>query len=191
MPKVIVGLGNPGSEYDDTRHNIGWWVVDRLAYDWDFPSFEKSGPAMVSQGSLEGVEVLLLKPTTYMNRSGAALNLLREYEEFDPVSDLLVVVDEVALDVGKIRFRGRGSAGGHNGLKSIEAALGSGEYGRLRIGVGQNPPGMDRADWVLSSMGADEEEIVLSFLPRLAEVIGFWVAEDIQYVMSRYNGSIG
>ena len=186
--KVILGLGNPGPRYDATRHNAGWWVLDRLARDWNMGPFVQEGPALVGRGHRMDHAVVLLKPLTYMNRSGAALVALRNREAFDPEVDLLVVVDDVALDPGKIRFRPGGSAGGHNGLKSVQAVLGTQEYPRLRIGVGKKPPGMDLADWVLSPMAPEEEEAVLARLPGLPEAVECWMEEGTVAAMSRFNG---
>lgn len=185
--KAIVGLGNPGPRYDATRHNVGWWALDRFAYDWDFDGFVREGPALVATGVRDGVPIQLIKPTTYMNRSGAALMLLRGHEDFDVRSDLLVVVDDATLDVGRVRFRPSGSAGGHNGLKSIEGALGSREYPRLRIGVGVPPPGEDLADWVLSPMDADDEETVVALLPELTRAADAWIAEGTEAAMNKFN----
>src|SRR5690554_1310113 len=109
--KVVMGLGNPGLRYDTTRHNVGWWAVDRLAYDWDLDPFERDGPALVASGRVEGRDVRLVKPTTYMNRSGAAVASLLGSEAFDPATDLLVIVDDASLDVGRVRLRPRGSPG--------------------------------------------------------------------------------
>ena len=118
--KVVLGLGNPGARYDATRHNVGWWVVDRLTYDWKLGPFRRDGVALVADGTVVGHAVQLLKPLTYMNRSGAALATSSGWEELEPARDLLVVVDDAALDVGRVRLRPRGGAGGHNGLKSVE-----------------------------------------------------------------------
>ena len=185
--KVIVGLGNPGPEYDATRHNVGWWAADRFAYDWDFGPFVRDGRAVVSEGVVEGEAVRLVKPTTYMNRSGQALRFLAELEEFDPAEDLLVVVDDAALDVGRVRFRPEGSPGGHNGLKSVSGALGSNRYARLRIGVGTKPEGMDLSDWVLSPMPDEDEEVVVALLPELTRAVETWVREGIEAAMNRFN----
>lgn len=182
-----MGLGNPGPRYDDTRHNVGWWVVDRLAYDRDFGPFEREGPSLASQGSVDGRTVRLIKPSTYMNRSGAALSTLRHLEEFDVSTDLLVVVDDATLEVGRVRFRPSGGPGGHNGLRSVEEALGTDAYPRLRIGVGRPPEGEDWSDWVLSSMPPEDEEAVVELLPELSEAICLWVAEGTESAMNRYN----
>lgn len=185
--KVVIGLGNPGPEYDATRHNVGWWVVDRLAYDWDFGPFRREGKAFVSEGVVGEVEVRLMKPATYMNRSGLALRSLRDVEEFDPSEDLLLVVDDASLDVGRVRFRPEGGAGGHNGLKSIAGALRSNDYARLRIGVGRKPEGEDLADWVLSSMPTEDEDAVVALLPELTGAVEAWASEGVEAAMNRFN----
>lgn len=186
--KVVCGLGNPGPEYDATRHNVGWWLLDRLAVDWDLGPFRRSGPSLEAGGRIGEHDVRLIKPTTFMNRSGAALAALGRDATFDPTADLLVVVDDAALDAGVLRFRASGSSGGHNGLKSVEAALGSREYDRLRIGVGRRPEGHDLADWVLSPMPAADEEAVLEQFGRAIEGVRLWLDEGIEAAMSRCNG---
>ncbi len=186
--KVVCGLGNPGPEYDATRHNVGWWLVDRLAADWKLGPFRRRGPALEAGGSVGRHAIRLLKPLTYMNRSGAAIAALRREADFDPTSDLLVVVDDAALEVGRLRFRPSGSSGGHNGLKSVEAALGTREYARLRIGVGPVPPGEDMSDFVLSPMAEKDEDIVLERLGVAAEGVRTWLDEGIEAAMSRHNG---
>ncbi len=182
-----MGLGNPGPEYDATRHNVGWWVVDRLAYDWQMPPFERRRWALVTEGEVAKRPVRLVKPTTYMNRSGLALRVLRDLEDFDPSQDLLVVVDDAALDVGRIRFRPGGGTGGHKGLRSISDALRSDAYGRLRVGVGLAPDGVDLADWVLSPMPQEDEDIVVGLLPELTEGVEVWLSEGIEAAMNRFN----
>ncbi|HEX6587471.1 MAG TPA: aminoacyl-tRNA hydrolase [Longimicrobiales bacterium] len=186
--KVVCGLGNPGPEYDDTRHNVGWWLVDRLVREWRLGSFRRRGPALETSGRVGDHEVLLLKPQTYMNRSGSALAALSRAVEFDPATDLLVVVDDAALDAGRLRFRPSGSAGGHNGLKSIEAALGTREYARLRIGVGPVPPGADMADFVLAPMKRADEDAVLERFDVAVAGVRTWLDEGIEAAMNRHNG---
>jgi PTH1 family peptidyl-tRNA hydrolase len=185
--KVVCGLGNPGPEYEATRHNVGWWLLDHLAEAWRLGAFRREGRAVVAAGRLGDHAVRLVKPMTYMNRSGAAVAPLRTVPGFDVTRDLLVVVDDVALEPGRIRFRARGSAGGHNGLKSIEAALGTQQYARLRIGVGAPPPGVDLADWVLSPPSRDDEEQILALLPVLADGVRVWVEDGIEAAMNRFN----
>lgn len=185
--KVVLGLGNPGPDYDATRHNVGWWVVDRLAHDWGFGPFRRDGRALVGEGSVDGEDVRLLKPTTFVNRSGQALRSLRDVAGFDPSEDLLVVVDDASIDVGRVRFRPAGGAGGHNGLKSIAGALQSNEYARLRIGVGRRPEGVDLSDWVLSPMPDDDEEVVVRLLPEMSEAVRVWMTEGVEAAMNRFN----
>ncbi len=185
--KYIVGLGNPGAEYDATRHNVGWWLLDRVAYEWEFGGFRRDGGVLVSAGSRHDERVRLLKPATYMNRSGAAVGALRGQSDFDPAADLMVLVDDAAIDVGKVRIRPGGSAGGHNGLRSVEGALGTQEYPRLRIGVGRCPAGVDLAEWVLAPMPDEDEDIVVGLLPDLVEALDVWMTEGIEAAMSRYN----
>jgi len=186
--KVIVGLGNPGPQYDNTRHNVGWWVLDRLAYDWKLGSFGQASLDHRVGGLMDGNEILLLKPSTYVNKSGMAVSHLRLSEEFIPAEDLLVVVDDVVLDPGRVRFRPNGGSGGHNGLQSVSDSLGTESYGRLRIGVGKPPAGMEMADWVLSEMEQEDEERVLGVLPDLSEAVRVWMTQGMEVAMNRFNG---
>ena len=173
--KVIAGLGNPGPEYEKTRHNVGWWVLDRLNEAFDFGQFRREGQARVATGRVAGEAVRLIAPQTFMNRSGAALAPLRRMDNFDIPTDLLVVVDEVALEPGRMRLRAGGSAGGHNGLKSVQDSLGTQQYPRLRIGVGACPPGWDLADYVLSAPAKSEREAILELMPDIVEGIRVWI----------------
>lgn len=185
--KVVCGLGNPGSEYASTRHNAGWWVVEQARLEWGFPSFRRHGAARSSEGLLGRESVLLVEPLTYMNRSGAALAPLGRMSDFDIGRDLLVVVDDAALDVGRIRLRAGGSSGGHNGLGSVEATLRRRDYARLRIGVGRMPPDVDLADWVLSAFEPEDEERVRALLPDLVAAIELWVREGVASAANRFN----
>ena len=188
--KVIVGLGNPGKEYERTRHNVGWWVVDHLADVWRFDGWKKDGEARVAQGTVHGVKLRLVKPLTYMNLSGAVLRPYMRRPFWAASSDLMVVVDEVALPLGRYRFRAKGSAGGHNGLKSIEGVVGSQEYSRLRVGIAPEDParrGVLR-DFVLDEFGKAEERVVRELLPTLTEALELWLAEGIVPVMNRFIG---
>ena len=173
--KVICGLGNPGAEYEATRHNVGWWVVEAVRRAWEFPPFADRGMARFSEGERAGQPVLLVEPLTYMNRSGLVLAPLARLDGFDLGRDLLVLLDDVNLDVGRVRLRPEGSAGGHNGLKSVEAALGTRAYARLRVGVGARPRGTHLVDWVLSAMGPQDEEAVLELLPHLVACVDAWL----------------
>lgn len=183
--RVICGLGNPGAEYQNTRHNVGWWLLDLLQQDWRFANFRRDGNAVATDGRFEDQDVLLIKPLTYMNRSGAAVGRLLLEPGFNATADLLVVVDDVALPVGRARIRAQGSAGGHNGLKSVEAALRSQDYARLRIGVGGRPDGVELADWVLASFDPEEETMVRAQLPKLVDVVGTWVRAGVDEASRR------
>lgn len=185
--KVIACLGNPGSEYASTRHNVGWWLADRIAESWDLGRFRKNGPVAVAEGRIEGVRTRVLKPLSYMNRSGPALVAHLRGAEIDIASDLLVVVDDVALEPGRARLRASGSAGGHNGLKSVEASLRTRDYPRLRIGVGARPVGADLADWVLSPPPRDDRQAILAILPSLVDCVGAWVARGTEAAMNDCN----
>ena len=153
MAKAIVGLGNPGPEYERTRHNAGYLLADHLVARWGLGPFRRASEAVAASGTLGSVPVRVLKPTTFMNASGDALRGLR-VATFNPADDLLVLTDDVAFEAGTFRLKGAGSAGGHNGLKSVESALRRQDYARLRIGVGAKPPEYDDlADWVLGRCG--------------------------------------
>ncbi|MFN2564811.1 MAG: aminoacyl-tRNA hydrolase [Gemmatimonadaceae bacterium] len=188
--KVIFGLGNPGAEYEHTRHNVGWWLVDHLADVWRFDGWRKDGNARVASGTVGRNRVRLVKPQTYMNLSGGALRPYLRRESWSPRNDLFVVVDDAAIPVGTYRLRATGSSGGHNGLRSIETALGSQEYPRLRIGVGP-PPGRERrgdlADFVLDRLGKAEAAEIRELLPRLREATETWLTDGIEVAMNRFN----
>ena len=189
--KVIVGLGNPGREYAATRHNVGWWLIDHLADVWHFDAWKKDGESHVTSGTVGGVKVRLVKPQTYMNLSGQALKNYVRRPFWSAAKDLLVVVDEVQIPVGRFRIRARGSAGGHNGLKSVEHALESPEYARLRIGVGpsEERKGIyaDLADFVLAPFARDERDDVLSLLPPLTAAVETWIQDGVEKAMNLHN----
>jgi PTH1 family peptidyl-tRNA hydrolase len=183
-----VGLGNPGSEYDGTRHNAGFRLADHLVERWHLAPFRRSDRARIAEGLLDHQTIRVVKPQTYMNRSGAALAPLAGEADFDPSRDLLILVDDVALPVGRYRLRGAGSAGGHNGLRSVEAALRRQDYARLRIGVGPVPPDLDDlADFVLAEFLPDEREAIAALLDPMAEAVECWLEEGIERAMSRFN----
>ena len=189
--KVILGLGNPGRQYEATRHNVGWWVLDHLADVWHFDGWKRDGEAMVSNATVAGSRVRLIKPLTYMNLSGNVLkNYLRRPFWAAP-KDLLVIVDEVQLPVGNFRLRARGGAGGHNGLRSVEAARGNQEYARLRVGVGPSEERKnvykDLADFVLAPFARDEREDIISLMPRINTSVETWLREGIDRAMNAHN----
>jgi PTH1 family peptidyl-tRNA hydrolase len=188
--KAIVGLGNPGAKYRGTRHNIGFAVVDELARRWAVEFEPAPADALIAKWRpIDAEPVLLAKPLTFMNASGEATGALARYFRID-IGDLLIVVDEVHLPLGRLRARARGSAGGHNGLKSIIAHLGD-DFSRLRVGVGRGPEGTDRrdlADHVLSRFEPDEKAEVDRMIARAADAAETFITSGIAGVMNAYNG---
>jgi peptidyl-tRNA hydrolase, PTH1 family len=179
-----VGLGNPGPEYEDTRHNAGFRLADRLVARWQLGPFRRGDRAREARGGWQDIPVAILKPQTYMNRSGAAIASLRSLPDFDPSQHLLILVDDVALPVGRFRLRGAGSAGGHNGLKSVEGVLQRQDYARLRIGVGPAPPDLDDlADFVLDEFTPEERDTITDLLDPMAEAVEVWLREGIEPAM--------
>jgi peptidyl-tRNA hydrolase, PTH1 family len=189
--KVILGLGNPGRQYETTRHNVGWWLLDHLADVWRFDAWKRDAEALVTTATVHGSRVRLIKPLTYMNLSGRVLKNYLRRPFWSPARDLLVVVDEVALPVGRYRLRARGSAGGHNGLKSVESAVGNQEYARLRIGVGpseeRNGIYQDLADFVLAPFARDERDRIVELIPDLENAVDMWMREGIERAMNAHN----
>ena len=183
--KLIVGLGNPGRKYEGTRHNVGFDVVDRLAakHRADWESAPRGIEALVARWRPNTV---LAKPLTFMNLSGGAVVGLLQFYKVE-IADLLVVVDEVNLELGRLRTRGAGSAGGHNGLKSIIEQLGIEDFARMRIGVGRGDARRDLADHVLAKFDRDERENVETAMGRAADAVELFVAEGIAPVMNRFN----
>ena len=176
--RAVVGLGNPGPEYAATRHNAGFLLADAVAEHWHFPPFRRAERARATEGTVGGggTPVRILKPTTFMNRSGAALASLRADPTFDATRDLLVLVDDFQIPLGTFRFQPDGSAGGHNGLKSIEGALQSQQYARLRIGVGPLPEGIaDWAEYVLAPFEPAQLEAVQALMPAMIEAVEKWL----------------
>lgn len=188
--KLVVGLGNPGREYEDTRHNVGWMLLDHLADVWGVDSWRRDGDARVGDARLGNVRVRLLKPLTYMNLSGQVLRPYLRRDEWSSANDLLVVVDEVALPLGRYRLRAQGSAGGHNGLKSIESALGTREYARMRIGIKPDDPQRevgDLSDFVLARFGKSERATFDELLPKLTDAVEIWARAGIVPAMNAHN----
>ena len=182
--KVMLGLGNPGKEYEHTRHNVGWWLVDHLADRWHFDGWKKDGQARVAQGHLTGVKeaARLIKPQTYMNLSGGVLVQYARRPFWSATNDLLVLVDDVAIPAGTWRLRAEGGAGGHNGLKSIQQAIGTQQYARLRIGVGdpERAAGGPLTDFVLGAVGKRDAEVIRALFPVMSEVVEAWVRGGIK-----------
>lgn len=185
MP-LIVGLGNPGIEYDRTRHNVGFDVVDRIAREVGATFEAKGGPWQAASKRHKGNTLILLKPTTFMNLSGQAVS--KALRIFDVViGDCLVITDDLNLPVGKLRIRKTGSDGGHNGLADIIGRLGTADFPRLRIGVGSDFPKGRQADFVLSPFGADERPLIDEVVGKAAEAALCFAREGIDAAMNRYN----
>lgn len=188
--KVILGLGNPGKAYEATRHNVGWAVVDHLADVWHFDGWKRNGEALVAAGRVGALQVRLVKPLTYMNLSGAAVRPYLRRPTWSAKSDLLVVVDDIALPVGRYRLRSAGSAGGHNGLKSIEQALKSRDYARMRIGIHPTEERRavgDLANFVTAPFGRGEREQIAALMPRFTGAAELWLREGIEAAMNEHN----
>ncbi len=189
--KLIVGLGNPGRDYESTRHNVGWWLLDRIAKEWSFEPWHRDLDSMITSRRIRGRLVRLVKPLTYMNLSGSALRPYLRRPTFNVVEDLLIVVDEVALPLGSFRLRAKGSAGGHNGLKSIEHATETQSYARMRIGIRPERDESVRqlADFVLSPISKAERAVLEELAPRLTAAAETWVFEGIERAMNEHNGT--
>jgi peptidyl-tRNA hydrolase, PTH1 family len=184
--KAIVGLGNPGPRYKGTRHNVGFDVLDELAGRRGIPFLSAPADALVARIRTADDTILLAKPLTFMNDSGRAVGELTRYYKID-LADLLIVVDEIQLPLGRLRARARGSAGGHNGLKSIVAHVGE-TFSRLRLGVGRGDDRRDLADHVLSKFDKDETAEVERMIARAADAADMFITAGIAAVMNQYNG---
>jgi PTH1 family peptidyl-tRNA hydrolase len=182
--KAIVGLGNPGGEYAGTRHNVGFDVVDEVSRRWG--ARLRAWKSIADVAVVSGRGVVLVKPQTFMNASGEAVSRIVQFHRMEP-GDILVVVDEAQLPLGKLRIRSSGSAGGHNGLKSVIHHVGD-EFPRLRIGVGRGDPQWDLADHVLSRFAREERAVAAEAVARAADAVETFVEEGIQAAMSRFNG---
>ncbi len=188
---MIAGLGNPGREYANTRHNIGFDVIDKLAEAEKISVLEKRHKAIIGKGYVAGQKVILIKPQTYMNLSGESLREIADYYKVDTASELIVICDDVSLDVGQVRIRKKGSAGGHNGLKSIIAHLGHDQFMRVKMGVGEKPSGYDLADYVLGHFTGGERKTMDEAAARSVEAIRMMVAGDVDGAMNQYNKKNG
>ena len=184
--KVIVGLGNPGKKYENTRHNIGFAAIDYIAEKEGININTGKHKALVGSGYIDGVKVLLVKPQTFMNLSGESLRPIMDFYKLEP-EDFLVIFDDIDLDVGRIRIRRKGSAGGHNGIKSIISHLGSMEFQRIKIGVGAKPPGYDLADYVLGHFSKADQEILQERFEEVYDAVKLIVGDDITEAMNRHN----
>ena len=184
---IIAGLGNPGKKYEGTRHNIGWQVVDELADKHGIRIMESRFRGLVGKGAIGGEKVLLLKPLTYMNLSGESIAEAVRFYKLDAATQLIVISDDISLDVGQLRMRKKGSAGGHNGLKNIIAHLGSEEFMRIKIGVGDKPAGGDLVDYVLGSFNRQEKETLAGTKKNAVLAIETIISDGIDKAMNLCN----
>jgi PTH1 family peptidyl-tRNA hydrolase len=184
--KLIVGLGNPGRKYENTRHNVGYEVLNLVAQRCGDGTDKEKFEGRLSEATIAGERVLLLRPHTWMNRSGASVGAAVEFYKFD-MADVLVVCDDFNLPLGKLRFRSEGSAGGQKGLANIIQRLNSEDFSRLRIGIGPVPSAWDAADFVLGKFTTTEREEIDDVIARAVGGVECWVAEGVAASMNRYN----
>lgn len=186
--KIIAGLGNPTKEYEGTRHNIGFSVIDKLADKYNISMNEKKHKAICGKGMIEGEKVILLKPQTYMNLSGESVVDAVNFYKVDPEEDVIIIYDDIDLDVGKLRIRAKGSAGGHNGMKNIIAHLGTQVFPRIRVGVGAKPKDWDLADYVLGRFPKEELPEIEAGRETACEAVKIIVSQGVEVAMNRING---
>ncbi len=184
--KLIIGLGNPGRDYAGTRHNIGFGVITRISEQYQIPLGSREHKAVCGKGFVGGEKVLLAQPQTFMNLSGESVRSLADYYKVEP-EDIIVAYDDIDLEVGQIRIRRKGSAGGHNGIKSIISHLGTNEFPRVKIGVGAKPQGGDLARHVLGRFSREEEKKMGEVLDVAVQAVETIVSEDIESAMNRFN----
>lgn len=182
---LIVGLGNPGEKYDDTRHNIGFKAIDNIAKKYNININREKFKGVYGDGIIQGEKVILLKPTTYMNLSGESIKEIINFYKID-IKDIIVIYDDISLDVGKLRIREKGSAGGHNGIKSIIANLGTDIFSRIKVGVGQ--PKVDLVNHVLGKFSNDEKEVLSESLDVVVKAVNEALINDVTTAMNKFNG---
>lgn len=186
---IIVGLGNPGGQYANTRHNIGFRVIDALSEKYQIPLNQKKHKAIYGSGYIEGQKVILAQPQTFMNLSGESVRELADFYKVD-TEDIIVIFDDISLDVGQLRLRKKGSAGGHNGIKSIIQHLGSQDFPRIKVGVGEKPAGWDLADHVLAPFPKEQADMVTTGIKRAVDACGCLFTDDMDTAMNLYNRKI-
>lgn len=184
---IIAGLGNPTREYEGTRHNVGFDVIDRLAARYNIDVDVKKHRALIGKGMIAGQKVILAKPQTYMNLSGESIRSILDYYKVDPETELIVIYDDISLEPGKIRIRKKGSAGGHNGIKNIIAQLGTQNFQRIKVGVGEKPKGWDLADYVLGHFSKEDRGLVDDALKRAAGAVELMIQGEVDQAMNQFN----
>lgn len=183
---IIVGLGNPGAEYAKTRHNAGFSVIDVLADKYNISVDTAKHKGLIGKGVIEGNKVLLVKPMTYMNNSGECVREVMDYYKED-IDNLIVIFDDISLAPGNIRIRPKGSAGGHNGIKSLIAHLGTENFKRIKFGVGDKPKGWDLVDWVLGKFNEEDMPALKDAGQRSCEAVICLMQDDVSVAMNRFN----
>lgn len=186
---LIAGLGNPGRQYEKTRHNMGFDTIDELIDRHRIPQGGIAHKAMYGKGMIAGEKVLAVKPLTYMNLSGEAIREYVNYYKMNPETELIVIYDDIDLDPGQIRIRKKGSAGGHNGIKSIIAQIGTQNFYSIKVGVGAKPKGWDLADYVLGRFSPEERELVDKAICDAADAVEMILKDGIEAAMNHYNGA--
>lgn len=184
--KVIIGLGNPGKKYEDTRHNAGFMAIDKISDKWGIPVTQNKFRALVGEGRIEGEKVLLVKPQTYMNLSGESVAEVLKFYKLIP-DDLVVIYDDLDLPTGQLRLREKGSAGGHNGIKSMIQHLGTQEFKRIKVGISRPEPGRSVSDYVLNTFPVAERADIQEAVGLAADACAMWTRESFLKVMNHYN----
>lgn len=187
---IIVGLGNPGKEYVMTRHNVGFMVIDALSEAYNIDVTTRKHKALMGKGTIEGHKVVLAKPQTFMNASGESVRELLDFYKPDEESELIIVYDDITLDVGSIRVRKAGSAGGHNGMKSIISHVGHQNFQRVRVGIGEKPPRMDLADWVLGHFPKEDTDNLEDAIKQAKEALLLIMDGETDEAMNRFNRKV-
>lgn len=187
---IIVGLGNPTLQYEGTRHNVGFDVIDAIADKYNISVDGRKNRAYIGKGIIEGQKVILAKPQTYMNLSGESVRGLIDYYKIDEEEELLVIYDDISLDVGQLRIRKKGSAGGHNGIKNIITHLGHNVFPRIKVGVGEKPKKFDLADYVLSRFSREEREQMEEGYEKAVQAVEMIVKGEIDAAMNEYNKKV-
>ena len=184
---IIVGLGNPTRQYEGTKHNVGFDTIDYLIDEYQIPSSGTGHKALFGKGMIAGQKVIVAKPMTYMNLSGESIRSILDYYKVDHETELIVIYDDISLDVGKLRIRAKGSAGGHNGIKNIIAHVGGSVFPRIKVGVGEKPPKYDLADYVLGHFSKAEQELMEEGYKDAVKAVEMIVSGDISGAMNEYN----
>lgn len=187
---IIVGLGNPTSTYQNTRHNIGFDVIDKLAVQYNINITQKKHKALIGKGNIEGFPVLLVKPQTYMNLSGESVRSILDFYKINIQEELLVIYDDISLDIGQIRLRTKGSAGGHNGIKNIITHVNTQDFCRIKVGVGNKPSYMDLADYVLSYFSKAERVAADEGVEKAVKAVSVIISKNIDQAMNMLNRKV-